>query len=393
MSTPTGGYSQNMHLSEPPAGAEYYSDAIQNYRCLDFVLNGRNNYVYSGLAVSAGAGLTVGWTGGSAKVAGTDYPTIAADVGVATNNTANPNLHLANFVYVNNAGAVTITTTLPTVAYAALCIVFTAAGGIVWVVDCRDKSSVRDAHTVDGYHAAYLLARANHTGTQAIATLSDHDKANHDALGLDADTIDSYHASQLAILAAINTFTAKQVITASLASLSLFLVKNTHASGFSSADFADSSGTLKLAIGFANSSAPSYAGKAYIHIPAGLSIGSAGTEQIAFDTAGKMTAGVVPLARMGTVVASGTANLAAGTPADVYLDAGMGNTPQSFFTYHLRNQSGNAAELTRSGGVWPYGSIYNAHFGSGVYRNVLAIYNPTAGAVDIDYKVYKLTET
>lgn len=42
-----------------------------------------------------------------------------------------------------------------------------------------------DADTVDGSHAADLLARANHTGTQAISTLSDHNKAAHDALTLD----------------------------------------------------------------------------------------------------------------------------------------------------------------------------------------------------------------
>lgn len=41
-----------------------------------------------------------------------------------------------------------------------------------------------NADTVDTKHAADLLARANHTGTQTIATLSDHDKAAHDALGI-----------------------------------------------------------------------------------------------------------------------------------------------------------------------------------------------------------------
>jgi len=41
-----------------------------------------------------------------------------------------------------------------------------------------------DSDKLDAQHGTYYLARANHTGTQAIATLSDHNKANHDALSI-----------------------------------------------------------------------------------------------------------------------------------------------------------------------------------------------------------------
>lgn len=48
-----------------------------------------------------------------------------------------------------------------------------------------------DSDLLDGEEGTFYLARANHTGTQAIATLSDHNKAAHDALNIDADTLDS----------------------------------------------------------------------------------------------------------------------------------------------------------------------------------------------------------
>jgi hypothetical protein len=44
-----------------------------------------------------------------------------------------------------------------------------------------------DADTLDGQDGAYYLARANHTGTQTVATLSDHDLGAHQTLGLASD--------------------------------------------------------------------------------------------------------------------------------------------------------------------------------------------------------------
>lgn len=48
-----------------------------------------------------------------------------------------------------------------------------------------------DADTVDGSQASALLARANHTGTQAPATISPQGTGS----GLDADTVDGIHAA------------------------------------------------------------------------------------------------------------------------------------------------------------------------------------------------------
>lgn len=54
-----------------------------------------------------------------------------------------------------------------------------------------------DADLLDGQHGTHYLGRANHTGTQALSTITGHDKAAHDALGIDADTVDGAHAANL----------------------------------------------------------------------------------------------------------------------------------------------------------------------------------------------------
>jgi hypothetical protein len=59
-----------------------------------------------------------------------------------------------------------------------------------------------DADTLDGQHASNLLSRANHTGTQSAATIAGTfapgtiSPQGHSS-GLDADTVDGKHASEL----------------------------------------------------------------------------------------------------------------------------------------------------------------------------------------------------
>ena len=130
--------SDNLYLSDPEAGADDYNDNIrQNTLIIDFLTMAPNNSVLTGLVVTAGSGLTVNWATGSARVGGTNYKGIAASSGSATDNTANPYIDLANFVYVNSSGVVTISTTLPSGNYAPLAIVFTDSAAIVKVVDAR----------------------------------------------------------------------------------------------------------------------------------------------------------------------------------------------------------------------------------------------------------------
>lgn len=54
-----------------------------------------------------------------------------------------------------------------------------------------------DADTLDGNDSVYYTNRANHTGTQALGTITGHDKAAHDALLIDADTVDGSQAADL----------------------------------------------------------------------------------------------------------------------------------------------------------------------------------------------------
>ena len=67
-----------------------------------------------------------------------------------------------------------------------------------------------DADTVDGSEAAALLARANHTGTQAPATISPQGAGS----GLDADTLDGSEAAAFALVA--HTHAAADVISGQL---------------------------------------------------------------------------------------------------------------------------------------------------------------------------------
>src|SRR6185436_11042361 len=57
----------------------------------------------------------------------------------------------------------------------------------------QGAASGLNADKVDGYEAASLLDRANHTGTQPPSSLSPQGTGS----GLDADTVDGMHASDL----------------------------------------------------------------------------------------------------------------------------------------------------------------------------------------------------
>lgn len=67
------------------------------------------------------------------------------------------------------------------------------------VVASTTKVSNFNADKVDDQEGSYYLARANHTGTQPISTLSDHNKANHDALGINAATLNGVANPRTAI--------------------------------------------------------------------------------------------------------------------------------------------------------------------------------------------------
>jgi hypothetical protein len=58
------------------------------------------------------------------------------------------------------------------------------------------QGKVADALLLGGQNSAYHLARANHTGTQALSTVTGHTKTAHDALGIEAASLDMQGEAQ-----------------------------------------------------------------------------------------------------------------------------------------------------------------------------------------------------
>ncbi len=165
MSSPVASHSQNLYLGLPPNGsADYERDYNHNFRIIDFITQNKSNVVVIGLAVTAGAGLTVNWAVGWAAVNGTIYA-IGASSGSATDNSVDTNIHLPNYIFVNNSGAVTISISLPTTEYTPLAIVFTNAGAISKVADCRKIAS---SFTVLNKTSNYTLTTSDCNGATLI---------------------------------------------------------------------------------------------------------------------------------------------------------------------------------------------------------------------------------
>jgi hypothetical protein len=61
-----------------------------------------------------------------------------------------------------------------------------------------------DAETLEGEDGDYYLDRANHTGTQTLGTITGHDKAAHDALDIDADTLDGHDTAYFATATSVS---------------------------------------------------------------------------------------------------------------------------------------------------------------------------------------------
>jgi hypothetical protein len=64
-----------------------------------------------------------------------------------------------------------------------------------------------DAETLEGEDGDYYLDRANHTGTQTLGTITGHDKAAHDALDIDADTLDGNDSAYFATATSVSDHT------------------------------------------------------------------------------------------------------------------------------------------------------------------------------------------
>lgn len=114
------------------------------------------------------------------------------------------------------------------------------------------------------------------------------------------------------------------------------------------------------------------------------------------DTTGKMTAGTVPLARMGTVDLNGTVALAAGASAEFSISGTAGT--HGFFQYSVYNTDSTTVVHHGSDSSGPpanqaFASVYQTYPGFVAGPGRLFIKNNTAGSRTFAYKLYKITES
>ncbi len=110
-------------------------------------------------------------------------------------------------------------------------------------------------------------------------------------------------------------------------------------------------------------------------------------------TDGKMLAGVVPLARMGTVVVDASSTVPANTNVSVTLEAAV--NAHQFRAVTVRGDGTNAiyqgARVTELEAV--LASFHTAHQRSSTGTDFLLLTNGGATSITATYKVYDLTET
>jgi hypothetical protein len=117
---------QNLYLHQPETKNTAYENGVMAVFMLGAIMNG--NKILGGLSVSDAGGLSVQWTAGTgggngAKVGGTTYQPSAGSASVTANS--------INYVYVNNAGNVVVSTAIPYGSqYAAMAIAETNSTSI-----------------------------------------------------------------------------------------------------------------------------------------------------------------------------------------------------------------------------------------------------------------------
>lgn len=125
--------------------------------------------------------LALATTGSAGAMSGADKTKLDAITGT---NTGDQNLYSAVSDGSNTATANSTTTQLNIVSGDNISVVVTP--GTHTVTISVPTSNTIDADTVDGSHAADLLARANHTGTQLASTISDFTAAARATLSIAA---------------------------------------------------------------------------------------------------------------------------------------------------------------------------------------------------------------
>lgn len=135
------------------------------------------------------------------------------------------------------------------------------------------------------------------------------------------------------------------------------------------------------------------AGNSGIQIPSGSATfdieNNSAVAVARWDTVGTQILGTVPLARMGTVVASGTVNIASAGSQVIAIGTGG---QHEFFQTSVYSSAGVVYESEVGGGGTTYGTFLIQRYAPS-FTNYLNIKNEAGSTRDFHYKVYKLTET
>jgi hypothetical protein len=141
-------YTYQLKLRKPTFGDGNWDDEINgNSQILEVALAAvlEDNYTVSGLVASAGSGLAVDYTSGVVVIAGTQYA-VGSGSKTATDNTDGTSA--PNFLYVDNAGVMQISTTPPTGEYVPIAVVDTLSAVITRVGDLRYQKTIGEGKNI-----------------------------------------------------------------------------------------------------------------------------------------------------------------------------------------------------------------------------------------------------
>lgn len=141
---PDVNYSDRFKLRMPELGVMNWDDEVNDNQLIFEVLLAaivQGNGVVSGVAPSDGGGLQVDYAAGVVVVAGVQY-SISAGNKACTDD-------VKNWLYVDNAGAMQISTSVPTGDYSPIALIDTASGAIVRIADLRPLGPQKESIKTD----------------------------------------------------------------------------------------------------------------------------------------------------------------------------------------------------------------------------------------------------
>ena len=121
--------------------------------------------------------------------------------------------------------------------------------------------------------------------------------------------------------------------------------------------------------------------------------GGARANLVTWDNTGKMSAGSVPLARIGTVIIDSSSVVTGNTATSVTIEASTG--AHVFYIYTIRGNNSQVIQGTSVTTAEAVTAAFHSFIGmpGGTGNNTLELVNGTSGSITATYKIYKITET